>query len=160
MPLETELKCENCGNTILIHGRTMGRLNANHVNVGGPGQTPQTMGVQWAVYECLNCGGVFPYKKYYGVMGRPLQEAYVQIHNWCRERLGRRSVEKEAAEKLKGMIDSTKTLASLPGSDGLEEALTAALEPILKRLDKLETEAKRKRGGRPKKKPADNDKGS
>ena len=149
MPPETPIKCENCGNEELIHGLKLGRLNGAMGNIGGPGQEPPTMGAQWAVYMCLQCEAVFPYKKHYAAQPQ-IQAQYEKVYRFCKERMLHRKRLEEIGGQLESMRDAKKTLSVLPGAMGSNEVvISTAIAPLMARIETLEAEAKRKKGGRP-----------
>lgn len=149
MPLETPIKCDNCGNEELIHGMKLGRLNGVMGNFGGPGQEPQTMGSQWAVYLCLQCSAIFPYKRHYA--GQPqIMAQYEKIYKACRDRIEYLKRLEEIGGQAESVRESRNALKTLPGASGSSEiAISAAIEPILRRLESVEAEQQRKKGGRP-----------
>jgi hypothetical protein len=107
------------------------------------------MGAQWAVYMCLQCEAVFPYRKHYAAQPQ-MQAQYTKIHQFCKERMLHRRRLEEIGGQLESMRDARKTLAVLPGAMGSSEAvISAAIQPLLTRIETLEAESKRKKGGRP-----------
>jgi hypothetical protein len=150
MPAEIPLKCEECGNEDLIHGLKLYKVNSL-LSTGGPAQEPPVMGPQWALYMCPICDAIYPYKKYYPGT-RELQATYEKLHKFFKERLDRRISLNEKSKKIEALIESSKTLSSLPGgASGLEAMLSQVIGPLRERVELLEGEAKKRKGGRPKK---------
>ena len=150
MPAETPIKCENCGNEELIHGIKLGRLNGVMGNIGGPGQEPPAMGSQWAVYLCLQCDAIFPYRKHYAAQPQ-VQAQYEKIYKFCKERMEQRRRLEEIGGQIESIRDSRKALSVLPGAMGSNEAaISAAMQPLLARLEVVESEIQKRKGGRPK----------
>lgn len=144
---EEPCKCAACGNEILLNIGRGGRWSSSRY-VGGPGQEPQTMGVQWAFYRCLRCGFEGPWERFYSA-SRELQMQYAALRESCLEYHRKRSASQDQIDKVVGLIESSKALAALPGASSIEQVIAATVEPLLDRIAKLEDEAKRKRGGRP-----------
>lgn len=154
-PAESPLRCEHCGNAVLVHGPElrMGMLNSLLANLGGPGQEPPQIGNQWAVYLCLQCNGIFPYKKHYAAQPA-LQAQFDQLHQQCINRMTRIKNLEELGKKLESLVDSFKVTAALPGMPAGNEAilsLKAEMKAIQEELSEFKSELKRRRGGRPKK---------
>jgi DNA-directed RNA polymerase subunit RPC12/RpoP len=149
MPPETPIKCDNCGNEELVHGLRLGRLNGVMGNLGGPGQEPPPMGNQWAVYMCLQCDGIFPYKKHYTAQPG-IQSQYERVYRFCKDRMEHRKRLEEIGGQLESMRDAKKALSVLPGAMGSNEvAMSAKLEPLIARLEQVEAEIQKRKGGRP-----------
>lgn len=151
-PVELPIKCENCGSEDLVHGLKFGKLNGAVGNTGGPGQEPMPIGNQWAVYMCPQCSAIFPYKKHY--VGSPAVVAqYQRVHQFFKERMERMKKAEEVAEKLESVRAANKTLAtlpSLPGSLGSnEQAISNAIAPLIAKINAMDEELKKRRGGRP-----------
>lgn len=140
--------CAACGSDVLLNVGKGGRWNSSRY-VGGPGQEPQSMGVQWAFYRCLRCGFEGPWERLF-TASRELQLQYVALRETCLEYHRKRQASQEQIDKVVGLIESSKALASLPGASNIEQVISAAVEPLLERIATLEDEAKRRRGGRPK----------
>ena len=167
MPQEVPVKCAGCSNEELVHGLRLGRLNGVMANLGGPGQEPPPMGIQWAVYLCPKCGYIGPYKKNYSSQ-QTVQIAYEKLTKICKEYADIKKVPEEAIKQLESMRDSRKVLSVLPGAMGSNEAMISSIvAPLRERIDQLEADAKRfeaeiqkRKGGRPKgspNKPKDGD---
>ena len=143
------IQCYNCGNNNLIHGLTLGKADAI-MSAGGPGQYPNLEGTTWAVYLCIDCSGVYPYPKSYPA-NRSLQQIYQQILNWCDAKAKRKKEEQDSYDQLMSIIKANKELVGLPGLEK-DELISKSLAPLLDRIEGLEAELKRRRGGRPRKK--------
>lgn len=150
MPTEVPIKCDNCGNEELEHGFRHGRLNGM-LNTGGPGQPPPAMDNQFAMYWCLQCDGVFPYKKHYAAQPQ-IQAQYDRIMKFCKERIERRKKFEEMGKQLESIQGARKSLAILPGATGsFESQISAAVAPLKEEIESLKAELLKRRGGRPKK---------
>lgn len=152
MPLhEKPHKCDNCGNELLLDIGKLSRYDSFRHGVS-PGELPRAMGSLWACYQCISCGFIGPWKKQY-TMSPQLQQEYKQILTFCKESFKlRKNIEKKL-ELLDSVIDANKTLQGLPGAAaGLEESISQAVEPLIERIQELEKELQRRKGGRPRKK--------
>lgn len=144
--VQRTIKCHACGNDNLIHGLTLSKASTVMM-IGGPGQLPQMIDSQWAVYLCIACDNFFPYPKPYATE-RKLQGMYKQILDWCVAQAELRKTRNQHLEKLVSIIESNKDLLGLPGQR--EDNLEKALAPLTDRLNELEGKFKAKKGGRPK----------
>lgn len=149
MPIETPHQCDNCGNELLLDAGTAGRWDSA-LHTGGPQQAPRPMGIQWAFYRCPACGFEGPWSKHWIGSSRELIAQYQDLLRSCKERYAQRRAGEEKLEKVLGILDAQKALASLPGASNIERVISVAVEPLLERIATLEDEAKRRRGGRPK----------
>jgi hypothetical protein len=149
MPIETPHQCDNCGNELLLDAGTAGRWDSA-LHTGGPQQAPRPMGIQWAFYRCPACGFEGPWSKHWIGSSRELIAQYQDLLRSCKERYAQRRAGEEKLEKVLGILDAQKALASLPGSPAsFETAVAEAVRPLLKRLEAAEEELRRRRGGRP-----------
>ena len=151
MPAEIPVKCDNCGrDDRLIHGLIFGKLNGL-LSIGGPGQIPPTMGTQFAMYICLNCDGIFPYRKHYAAQPQ-VQAQYESIMKACVERIARTNKLEEGIKQIESIQGARKSLAILPGATGsFESQISAAVAPLKEEIEKLKAELMKRRGGRPRK---------
>lgn len=154
MPLhEKAYKCHNCGNDLLRAAGPIARWDSFR-HGGGPGQQPNIMGKSWDSYECMSCGFIGPWNKFYSISPQ-LQQEYKEILQVCKEKYKDKQAFEKQLEMVKGMIEASKELKNLPGGSTTIEQVMEYLQPILdnqaEKIKSLEQEAKRRRGGRPKK---------
>jgi hypothetical protein len=157
MPPEIPIKCDSCGrDDRLIHGLVFGKLNGL-LSIGGPGQVPPTMGTQFAMYLCLNCDGIFPYRKHYAAQPQ-VQAQYEAIMKACRERMDRTKKLEDGIKQIESIQGARKSLSSLPGATGsFESQISSAVAPLKEEIEALKAELMKRRGGRPRKVEEENE---
>lgn len=151
MAPEKAVACEKCGNEHLIHGLKVGRGNSM-LMVGGPGQIPNTMGNQWAVYLCPQCRSILPYNRNHAGT-RVIQDELRVIHEMLRNWSNQAADIEDLRSQLESVIESHEVMSSLTGSapsTTLDALISQALSPVLERLEFVEAELARRKGGRPK----------
>jgi len=142
------LHCILCDNDNLIHGFRLAKADSTTL-FGGPGQEPKHDGQSWAMYYCPECEGYFPYPKPYPT-DRRLQALYTQILQWSLAKAKEKKEFKESIDRVVSILKASKDMPGLPG--GLEDdaTLETMLKPFRSELDKMWSELKKRKGGRPK----------
>ena len=103
------------------------------------------------MYLCLNCDGIFPYRKHYAAQPQ-MQAQYETLMKACKERIARTNKLEEGIKQIESIQGARKSLAILPGATGsFESQISSAIAPLKEEIEKLKAELMKRRGGRPRK---------